>query len=418
MLREIPSGKSLLCSRAVESCCCCCGAMSTVESDEAYARRLQALEMGIRVPPPDAQTPLIHGGDQSEIAQPTENPTVLNARLNELAGARFSVYTIVVVNVPQVIIAFVMLPMYWNEPAYCGEDSSARWRWWVLFSAIRMMLFTGSVAILYVFRDWLVTRQRLSIRLTSLRNVTDAIGLVWFVIGNMYVFKYMLLISSCNGCIACRRWFFSRGSSCAEAGQSPLYILGCLMLAFNYLQICLPCILALLLIPVFCCCMPCLIRVLARIQGIIVSVLFHLYDFLNRYSDPQRAKGATEAAIELLPLVKIDSDTEGVDGSCPICLNDMVLGEEARILTCKHMFHRQCLDEWLRVNASCPTCRTSIFESKDTVEDGNSASVGGREIDSGDSSSIQSAIGRNHQHSMLPTSDTDDDSGGLSAGAL
>jgi hypothetical protein len=71
---------------------------NTLESDEAFARRLQAQEMGIR--PPDAQTPLMHDGQQQ--ARPTQNPTVLNSRLNELASARISVYFITAVNVPQV----------------------------------------------------------------------------------------------------------------------------------------------------------------------------------------------------------------------------------------------------------------------------------------------------------------------------
>jgi len=30
-------------------------------------------------------------------------------------------------------------------------------------------------------------------------------------------------------------------------------------------------------------------------------------------------------------------------------------------LTCKHLFHRACVDEWLHVNASCPTCRDLLF---------------------------------------------------------
>lgn len=156
--------------------------MSSVESDEAYARRLQALEMGIRLPPAHAQTPLIHGAADNAA---TENPTVLNARLNELAGARLSVYAICFVNIPQIIVAYVMLPMYWNEPGYCDAEVEARWRWWVLVSSVRMMLFTGSVAILYAYRDWLSTRQDLTNRLATIRNVTDATGLVWFVIGNM-----------------------------------------------------------------------------------------------------------------------------------------------------------------------------------------------------------------------------------------
>lgn len=333
--------------------------MASVESDEAYARRLQALEMGIRLPP-DAQTPLIHDGD----GQHADNPTVLNARLNELAGARLSVYAILAVNTPQVIAAFAMLPMYWSEPPYCSEDSSARWRWWVLLSAVRILLYTGSVAVLFLFRDWLVTRQSIAKRVTAIKNISDAVGLVWFVIGNM--------------------WFFSRGSSCPGAANSPVYIMGCVMIGMNYIQICLPCILALLLIPVFCCCMPCLIRVLARIQ------------------DPRMTKGATEAAIELLPLVTLQADTDGIDGSCPICLNDMVVGEEVRVLTCKHVFHRGCLDEWLRVNASCPTCRTSIFDNTDSGEQLT-------ETTSPVHPDPPPGVGSSsNQHRMLPTSDVDE----------
>jgi hypothetical protein len=42
----------------------------------------------------------------------------------------------------------------------------------------------------------------------------------------------------------------------------------------------------------------------------------------------------------------------------------MIIGDEARVMECKHTFHKQCLDEWLRVNASCPTCRKSIYNDE------------------------------------------------------
>ena len=114
-------------------------------------------------------------------------------------------------------------------------------------------------------------------------------------------------------------------------------------------------------------------------------------------SDPRVTKGASDAAIELLPCITLQNDTDGIGGSCPICLSDMVVGEEVRVLTCKHIFHRLCLDEWLRVNASCPTCRTSIFESKDPVLEDDGVS------------SVSPIHGSNdNQHRILPTSDTDD----------
>lgn len=39
-----------------------------------------------------------------------------------------------------------------------------------------------------------------------------------------------------------------------------------------------------------------------------------------------------------------------------------------RYLRCTHLFHQNCVDEWLRVNATCPTCRKSIREEPSTEE--------------------------------------------------
>ncbi|KAH7425949.1 hypothetical protein KP509_11G079100 [Ceratopteris richardii] len=48
------------------------------------------------------------------------------------------------------------------------------------------------------------------------------------------------------------------------------------------------------------------------------------------------------------------------DASCSICLADYRNGELIRMLPdCKHSFHADCVDAWLRLHASCPMCRTS-----------------------------------------------------------
>jgi len=44
---------------------------------------------------------------------------------------------------------------------------------------------------------------------------------------------------------------------------------------------------------------------------------------------------------------------------CLICLSDYERGEEVRLLSCKHGFHKECVDQWLSKGAnSCPACRT------------------------------------------------------------
>ncbi|KAJ7519623.1 hypothetical protein O6H91_20G046800 [Diphasiastrum complanatum] len=46
--------------------------------------------------------------------------------------------------------------------------------------------------------------------------------------------------------------------------------------------------------------------------------------------------------------------------SCSICLSDYKDGELLKMLPdCRHVFHAQCIDSWLRLHATCPMCRTS-----------------------------------------------------------
>lgn len=48
------------------------------------------------------------------------------------------------------------------------------------------------------------------------------------------------------------------------------------------------------------------------------------------------------------------------DGTCPICLSDYRAEEVVRCIPeCQHCFHAGCIDEWLRLNKSCPVCRNS-----------------------------------------------------------
>ncbi|KAM6557707.1 hypothetical protein CsatB_004726 [Cannabis sativa] len=46
--------------------------------------------------------------------------------------------------------------------------------------------------------------------------------------------------------------------------------------------------------------------------------------------------------------------------SCSICLTEYQANDIVRTLpNCFHYFHSNCIDEWLRLNASCPICRNS-----------------------------------------------------------
>lgn len=49
--------------------------------------------------------------------------------------------------------------------------------------------------------------------------------------------------------------------------------------------------------------------------------------------------------------------------SCCICLARYGDDEEVRELPCSHVFHVDCVDKWLKINATCPLCKSEVGES-------------------------------------------------------
>ncbi|KAI3882227.1 hypothetical protein MKX03_009547 [Papaver bracteatum] len=45
---------------------------------------------------------------------------------------------------------------------------------------------------------------------------------------------------------------------------------------------------------------------------------------------------------------------------CSVCLQDMNVGNHARVLNCWHVFHEKCALEWLYRKPNCPLCRHDI----------------------------------------------------------
>ncbi|XP_011026895.1 PREDICTED: RING-H2 finger protein ATL20-like [Populus euphratica] len=49
------------------------------------------------------------------------------------------------------------------------------------------------------------------------------------------------------------------------------------------------------------------------------------------------------------------------DNTCPICLSEYQPKDTLRTIPdCNHYFHANCVDEWLKMNATCPLCRNSL----------------------------------------------------------
>ncbi|GAB2232632.1 hypothetical protein Droror1_Dr00011674 [Drosera rotundifolia] len=61
----------------------------------------------------------------------------------------------------------------------------------------------------------------------------------------------------------------------------------------------------------------------------------------------------------------ISISVEGSKGSddeltCSVCLEQVNAGELIRTLPCLHQFHTNCIDPWLRQQATCPVCKHDV----------------------------------------------------------
>ncbi|XP_028938530.1 E3 ubiquitin-protein ligase RNF43 [Ornithorhynchus anatinus] len=48
--------------------------------------------------------------------------------------------------------------------------------------------------------------------------------------------------------------------------------------------------------------------------------------------------------------------------NCAICLEEFAEGQELRVISCLHEFHRSCVDPWLHQHQTCPLCMFNIVE--------------------------------------------------------
>ncbi|XP_010185178.1 PREDICTED: E3 ubiquitin-protein ligase RNF128 [Mesitornis unicolor] len=75
-----------------------------------------------------------------------------------------------------------------------------------------------------------------------------------------------------------------------------------------------------------------------------------------------RAKKAIEQ-LQLRTLKQGDKET-GPDGdTCVVCIEAYKPNEVVRILTCNHLFHKNCIDPWLLEHRTCPMCKCDILKA-------------------------------------------------------
>jgi E3 ubiquitin-protein ligase RNF115/126 len=93
-------------------------------------------------------------------------------------------------------------------------------------------------------------------------------------------------------------------------------------------------------------------------------------DFVNRTMQMQEpaSKPAAKEAVGKLPIITVeekhckkDEEKDILEPpSCPVCIDEISIGNEAMFMPCGHIFHPNCLKPWLKDNNTCPICRKEL----------------------------------------------------------
>lgn len=227
-------------------------------------------------------------------------------------------------NIPQALAVVVVMTLYWNDGIWDCSNPLAAW------ALVHAAILTASV--LVTWKLYVTHREHPDyIGTMKWRSTLDFISLVWFVFGNMWTF----------------------GSSCKDSAP-PIYWLCFSLLIVHYVVLCAPCIGILILVPLMCLCLPCLIKIA---------------NYMNA-----KNKERLNSWIKALPVHKFDPDEHEGDTTCSICLSEYEQDDEIRRMpTCDHAFHAACIDEWLLLNASCPVCRQPLRQEQDSTSDSDAA---------------------------------------------
>jgi hypothetical protein len=78
------------------------------------------------------------------------------------------------------------------------------------------------------------------------------------------------------------------------------------------------------------------------------------------FSHPRRIRPSKKDLQKRITVLR--PSKEQLDNTCAICLCGYKTSQRASELPCKHMFHRACLNPWLKEADSCPVCRQPIIE--------------------------------------------------------
>ncbi|XP_069492818.1 E3 ubiquitin-protein ligase RNF149 isoform X1 [Ambystoma mexicanum] len=111
---------------------------------------------------------------------------------------------------------------------------------------------------------------------------------------------------------------------------------------------------------------------IAFITMMIISLAWLIFYYIQRFLytgaqyGNQNNRKETKKAISQLQLHTVKKGEKGIDveaENCAVCIENYKPKDVVRILPCKHIFHRTCIDPWLLEHRTCPMCKLDVIKA-------------------------------------------------------
>uniref|UniRef100_A0A3B4BDI6 RING-type domain-containing protein n=1 Tax=Periophthalmus magnuspinnatus TaxID=409849 RepID=A0A3B4BDI6_9GOBI len=105
----------------------------------------------------------------------------------------------------------------------------------------------------------------------------------------------------------------------------------------------------------------------------IISLAWLVFYYIQRFRyanardrNQRRLGDAAKKAISKLQVRTLhrgDRETEPDFDNCAVCLEAYKANDVVRLLPCRHLFHKSCVDPWLLDHRTCPMCKMNILKA-------------------------------------------------------